>query len=65
MGKLQTLSPLAVLERGYSIARALPSKKVVRRASMLKAKDRVNVKVHRGEFIARVEEIEENAPDHP
>jgi exodeoxyribonuclease VII large subunit len=65
MGKLQTLSPLAVLERGYSIARVLPSKKVVRRASMLKAKDRVNVKVHRGEFIARVEEIEENDPDHP
>ena len=65
MGKLQTLSPLAVLERGYSIARVLPSKKVVRRASMLKAEDRVNVKVHRGEFIARVEEIEENDPDHP
>ncbi len=65
MGKLQTLSPLAVLERGYSIARVLPSKKVVRRASMLKAEDRVNVKVHRGEFIARVEEIGENDPDHP
>jgi exodeoxyribonuclease VII large subunit len=65
MGKLQTLSPLAVLERGYSIARVLPSKKVVRRASMLKADDRVNVKVHRGEFIARVEEIGENDPDHP
>jgi hypothetical protein len=32
---------------------------------MLKAEDRVNVKVHRGEFIARVEEIEENDPDHP
>jgi len=65
MGKLQILSPLAVLERGYSIARVLPSKKVVRRASMLKAEDRVNVKVHRGEFIARVEEIGENDPDHP
>jgi exodeoxyribonuclease VII large subunit len=65
LGKLQTLSPLAVLERGYSIARVLPSKKVVRRASMLKAEDRVNVKVHRGEFIARVEEVEENDPDDP
>jgi hypothetical protein len=32
---------------------------------MLKAKDRVNVKVHRGEFIARVEEVEENGPGPP
>jgi exodeoxyribonuclease VII large subunit len=65
LGKLQTLSPLAVLERGYSIARLLPSKEVIRRASDLKVANRVNVKVHRGEFIARVEEIEENDPDHP
>jgi exodeoxyribonuclease VII large subunit len=63
MGKLQTLSPLAVLERGYSIARLLPSKEVIRRASRLKAEDRVNVRVHRGEFIARVEEIKENDRD--
>jgi exodeoxyribonuclease VII large subunit len=62
-GKLQTLSPLAVLERGYSIARLLPSRKVIRRASDLKMASRVNVKVHRGEFIARVEEIKENDPD--
>jgi exodeoxyribonuclease VII large subunit len=62
-GKLQTLSPLAVLERGYSIARLLPSKEVIRRASRLKAEDRVNVKVHRGEFIARVEEVKENDRD--
>ena len=65
LGKLQTLSPLAVLERGYSIARVLPSKEVIRRASDLKVAGRVNVKVHRGEFIARVEEIKENDPDHP
>ena len=65
LGKLQTLSPLAVLERGYSIARLLPSKEVIRRASDLKVASRVNVKVHRGEFIARVEETKENDPDHP
>jgi len=65
LGKLQTLSPLAVLERGYSIARVLPSKEVIRRAADLKVAGRVNVKVHRGEFIARVEEIKENDPDHP
>ena len=65
LGKLQTLSPLAVLERGYSIARLLPSKEVIRRVSDLKVASRVNVKVHRGEFIARVEEIKGNDPDHP
>jgi exodeoxyribonuclease VII large subunit len=65
MGKLRTLSPLAVLERGYSIARLLPSKEVIRRASDLKVASRVNVKVRRGEFIARVEKIKENDQDLP
>ena len=60
LGKLQTLSPLAVLERGYSLARALPSNEIIRRASGLKAEDRVSIKVHQGEFVARVEEIKEN-----
>ena len=57
MGKLFTLNPLAVLERGYSIARVLPSHEIVRRAEDLKVNSRVNVRVHRGEFKARVEEI--------
>ena len=56
-GRLQSLSPLAVLERGYGIARVLPSREIIRDASRLKADDRVNVKVHRGEFLARVEKI--------
>jgi len=64
MGQLQSLGPLAVLERGYSIARILPSRQVIRQASSLKAEDRVNVKVHRGEFTAKVEEIRENDQDH-
>lgn len=60
LGRLQTLSPLAVLERGYSIARVLPSNEIIRRASGLKAEDRVSIKVHQGEFVAKVEEISEN-----
>ena len=61
-GRLQTLSPLAVLERGYSIARLLPARQIIREASLLKADDRVIVRVHRGEFTARVEKAagEEN-----
>ena len=62
-GRLQTLSPLAVLERGYSIARLLPARQIIREASLLKTDDRVIVRVHRGEFTARVEKAgEEEAP---
>ncbi len=57
LGKLFTLSPLGVLERGYSITRVLPSREIVRKADDLKANSFVNVKVHRGEFTARVEEV--------
>lgn len=57
LGKLFTLSPLSVLERGYSITRALPSGEIVRRAADLKPENRVKVKVHQGEFTARVEEV--------
>jgi exodeoxyribonuclease VII large subunit len=60
LGRLQNLSPLAVLERGYSIAQLLPVKEIIRRASQLKVEDRVKVRVHQGEFIARVEEVKED-----
>ena len=61
-GRLQTLSPLAVLERGYSIARVLPSRQIIRDASLLKADARVAVRVLRGEFTARVEKAGEEDP---
>jgi exodeoxyribonuclease VII large subunit len=57
LGKLSSLSPLAVLERGYSIARVLPSRRIIRQTDELKIHDRVNVKIHQGEFEARVDEI--------
>lgn len=64
-GRLQSLSPLAVLERGYGIARVLPSREIIRDASRLRVDDRVNVKVHRGEFVARVEKMSGAEEDPP
>ncbi|HSR13180.1 MAG TPA: exodeoxyribonuclease VII large subunit [Thermodesulfobacteriota bacterium] len=57
-GKLQTLSPLAVLERGYSIARVIPSGEIVRDAARLETGNRVRVRLHKGDFAAVVEEVE-------
>ncbi len=65
MGKLFTLNPLAVLERGYSITRILPSRQIIRRAEELKVEDRVSVKVQYGEFTARVEGLVPEEKDGP
>ena len=59
MGKLHSLSPLAVLDRGYGIARLLPEGKIIRDAAQLSREDRVSVKVSHGEFEARVEGVKE------
>jgi exodeoxyribonuclease VII large subunit len=52
-GRLDALSPLAVLSRGYAIAR-LADGRVVREAREVAAGDRVEVRVHEGSFLAEV-----------
>ncbi len=54
---LDSLSPLAVLQRGYSITRKLPSGEIVRQAATLKANEEVNIQLAKGNFNARVEKI--------
>lgn len=56
IGKLDALSPLAVLSRGYSITLALPEETVVRDAAKLRRGDRVKTMVVKGSFVSRVEE---------
>jgi exodeoxyribonuclease VII large subunit len=63
--KLHTLSPLAILERGYSIVRILPSREIVRQTSQIRVEDRVQVRVHQGEFVAKVEGVQEKQEDEP
>lgn len=51
---LDAVSPLAVLGRGYSIAKTIPDGRVIREASQVKKGDRVNVRLHKGEFDCEV-----------
>ena len=54
---LTSLSPLAVLSRGYSITRKLPSGEIIRSAGTLKANEEINIQLAKGNFRARVEKI--------
>ncbi|MGB3057100.1 MAG: exodeoxyribonuclease VII large subunit, partial [Candidatus Omnitrophota bacterium] len=55
-GKLEMLSPLAVLERGYSIT--FKGEKTVKTAAGLKAGDALRTRLARGEVFSTVKRIE-------
>jgi exodeoxyribonuclease VII large subunit len=54
-GRLDALSPLAVLQRGYSIAHKLPEEKIVKNADSLAVGDLLRVTFAEGKSICRVE----------
>jgi len=57
-GRLGALSPLAVLDRGYSITHKLPDERIVKDAASLQIGDRVRVTFAQGKALCRVEEKE-------
>jgi exodeoxyribonuclease VII large subunit len=57
-GRLDALSPLAVLERGYSIAHRMPEEKIIKDSASLNIGDVVRVRFAKGKAICRVEEKE-------
>lgn len=53
---LQALSPLAVLDRGYSLTRKLPSQDVVRSAAEVQVGDQILTRLAQGEIVSVVTE---------
>jgi exodeoxyribonuclease VII large subunit len=57
-GRLEALSPLACLERGYSIVHKLPEERIVKDASTLSAGERLRITFTTGKAVCRVEDKE-------
>jgi exodeoxyribonuclease VII large subunit len=60
--RLETLSPIAILERGYSITRTIPDFKVVRNPKKVSIDQDLNVMVAKGSLTCRVKEKSEYGP---
>jgi len=56
--RLNSLSPLAVLERGYSIAHKIPEGTIVRDTAAIEIGDRLRITFAHGKSLCRVEEKE-------
>ncbi len=58
LSKLEVLSPVSILKRGYSITAKLPEGVIIKDVKLLKTGDMVETKLGNGKFKSRVEEIE-------
>jgi exodeoxyribonuclease VII large subunit len=58
LGKFDSLSPLGILQRGYSITRRVPSLDILRNANEITVGERVEVKLAVGQLVCAVEKTE-------
>ena len=58
--RLEALSPLAVLSRGYSLSMLLPEGTIIKDTAKLKPGDSVKTILSKGAFIGRVQEVMKN-----
>jgi exodeoxyribonuclease VII large subunit len=59
-GCLDSLSPLAILKRGYSLTYRLPQMRLVKKAVQVAPGDRVQVRLHRGILVCGVNEVKDS-----
>lgn len=57
LGKLEALSPLKILARGYSITLQLPERKVIKKARMVKVGSKIKTRLGEGALISKIENI--------
>ena len=60
VGKLETLSPKAVLERGYTLTIKLPAEELVRTVKEVSKGDKIKIIVKDGEIECEVVKIRQN-----
>ena len=59
-GKLDSLSPLSILQRGYSITRKMPTMEILRDVVHVKEGDKVEVRLYRGSLFCSIEKTEKS-----